>query len=659
MEQLGILCGNLKKGKYIFFLLLFSIVYSQNGLYVNGSSINIERNVLLYSKGNFYIKDSKVKNKGNFILKGDASTFFRTLNSDGTNSSYNEVRNKGGMFINLLNNPDNFLSPNLLPIGENFSYGQLFINGFSQSNLSAFVDIEHRNVNHGAYQQIGLPFYNKNLVELNSELGKTFSNVRWSQNEILKYNNNTVVFDNLNFSTPLTDATGYYILGNKSNSLDVSSVTRTMRGIPFADDNSMIVTLQNAGAGVDFGINGNSSNSYKERYNSYLQDGFEIQSALGGVAWQGNYGRNLYQFANPFLTNIDLRNIFINETNGDDVYVSNIYGIRLEQSSGTISYTPGVGGGATSFRYVTWDNSTNSPVGDIDWLIVRPFSVFVIKLKDNLSSQTINFNNLRRFNYTPRNLMNPYSVTASKRLKSSSIKQLGIIALDENQKEIGRTYYVVSQRAITGHSPDANLQISASSTNVLGTYEENKDGGYDLDYISKYWLYINEANEIDFYGKSIPMVIYNNSVKSLKFEIRENGNLINDGFFSGINFYITVNNELKLIQQNDVVNVSSSIPSSFNLYYGEPSTLSNNEVIKKSRTFVVFNPDIKKYIIKFDPNVKKADIQIFDLSGRLLFETKNYTTNMDFVINKFFNSGAYVVKVISDKNLLTNSKILF
>ena len=45
-------------------------------------------------------------------------------------------------------------------------------------------------------------------------------------------------------------------------------------------------------------------------------------------------------------------NIFIDETNGDNVYISNIYAIRLEQASGTVSYTPNVGGGSTSFRYV-------------------------------------------------------------------------------------------------------------------------------------------------------------------------------------------------------------------------------------------------------------------------------------------------------------------
>lgn len=87
-------------------------------------------------------------------------------------------------------------------------------------------------------------------------------------------------------------------------------------------------------------------------------------------------------------------------------------------------------------------------------------------------------------------------------------------------------------------------------------------------------------------------------------------------------------------------------------------TLSNNEVVKTSRTFVVYNPEIQKYIIKFDSNWKKANIQIFDFSGRLIYETKNSLTNKDFIINNFLSSGTYLVKIVSEKNEIINSKIL-
>ena len=627
----------------------------------NSGIFYVEKSALTSVKGGVQIK-GKWKNKGNVMLDGFSDSVFSTLKPDGSNADFSDIINgASGQFLNILNSPDNYELPNTTALGNNYSYGQLYISNFNQANIKGFASSEYRNVNHGAYQQIGLPFFQKKLTELNDELGKTFSARRWSQNEILKWNNNKVVFDNLDYSQSLDDATSYYILGNKNNSLNLSSVTRIISGQPYTDGSGVIKSIENAGQGINFGTNGSAINEYNERYNSYLQDGFELQSSIGGTAWQGNYGRNIYQLANPFLTNIDLRNIFLNELNGDGVYLSNIYGIRLEQGAGTVSYTPNTGGGSTSFRYVTWDSNTNSPVGDVDWLIVRPFSVFVIKLKDNSAGQNINFNNLRRFNYTPRTNDTSYSVIASKSSQVETIKQLGVIALDENQKEIGRTYYVVSPNAITGHSSNASLQISASSSNVLGTYEEKKDGGYDNDFISKYWLYINEANEIDFKGKAIPLVVYNSSVKSLKFEIRENSKIIPNGnseLTTGTSFYYSINSDFVKVKQDDIINIDTTNPINVNLYYGEASTLSNNEVVKTSRTFVVYNPEIQKYIIKFDSNWKKANIQIFDFSGRLIYETKNSLTNKDFIINNFLSSGTYLVKIVSEKNEIINSKIL-
>lgn len=505
-----------------------SFFSQQTTIYVgNKGTFYVAKNSLTSVKGGVQLK-GYFKNRGNVMLYGFSNSIFSTLKEDGINAQFEDLKNgNSGGFLNMLNEPKNYVFPNTLPVGNNYTYGQLYISNFNQLNITGFASAEYRNVNHGSYQQIGIPFYGKNLNELSSELGKSFTPTRWSQNEILKWNNNKVVFDNLDYSQPLDDATGYYILGNKNNSLNLSSVTRIISGQPYTDGPGVIKSIENAGQGINFGTNGSAINEYNERYNSYLQDGFELQSSIGGTAWQGNYGKNLYQFSNPFLTNLDLRNIFIDETNGDNVYISNIYALRLEQASGTVSYTPNVGGGSTSFRYVTWDSSTNSPVGDVDWLMVRPFGTFVIKLKDNsIPGQTINFNNLRRFAYTPRT-SSSYSVNAARTSQQkNTLKQLGIIALDAEGKEIGRTYYVVSKNAKSGHQNLGNFQISASSSNVIGSFEENAlNGGYDNAYTSKYWLYINEANEEDFQGKAIPMMIYSSNVKSLKFELRENAEL--------------------------------------------------------------------------------------------------------------------------------------
>jgi hypothetical protein len=627
----------------------------------DNSIVFVEKDALYYNQGGTQIQQAIFKNRGKVMLKGNFGDFYKTVKSDHSEVTQEEARqNIGGRLVNVLNEPAAFALPNTTAKGNHYTYGQLYISGFDQNHITGYVQQEYRNVNHGDYQQISLPFYHKLLPSLSEELGKTFTPVRWSQNEILAWNNERVVFDNLNFSQPRTEATDYYILGNKNNSLDVSSLTRTLTGIPYTDGDERIKILENAGANINFGTGGNATNQYNEKYNSYLQDGFELHNAIGGKPWQGNYGRNLYQFGNPFLMNLDLSNIFIDEAEGDGNYLSNIYGIRVEQAKGTVDYTPGVGGGSTAFRFVTWDSATGSPVGDVDWLIIRPLSVFVIKLKDN-TSQILNFNTLRQFAYTPRPASVPYTPNATKEtqtatqekgITSTTVKQLGVIALDENNEEIGRTYYVVSPTAITGHSSDSKYQISASSNNVIGTFEEKPSGGYDENFTSKYWLYINEANEIDFKGKAIPAVIYDERVKSLQFELRENAALLPEGaspLSSGIAFYYGLGGQISAITQNQIVPVNAENATEFQLYYGSPATLSteNEAITTRSKTIIAYNPAIEKHVIRFSPDWKSADIEVYDMSGRLVIKAKNHLTSNDYVINLSRADAAYYVKAVN------------
>jgi hypothetical protein len=76
---------------------------------------------------------------------------------------------------------------------------------------------------------------------------------------------------------------------------------------------------------------------------------------------------------------------------------------------------------------------------------------------------------------------------------------------------------------------------------MLCTFEEAPIGGYDYNQTSKYWLYINEANENDFKGKNIKLVNYSSNIKSYRFEIRENAELVSDGthtLSAGTGFYV-------------------------------------------------------------------------------------------------------------------------
>ena len=685
--------------KNLLTLTVLGAFLSANGQILSyldsNANVYVGKNALVYNGGGMKIKNNaQVLNYGNVMIVGSNTDVFKTV--DASNVDKTET-NGGGNFINKLNDPANYASVNSPSSPSIYTYGQLYISGLIQNNVTAIVDQEYRAVKHGAYQQISLPFFNKTFSTLSgtTEFNKLFTNTRWSQNEILKWNNRYARFDFVDNATKTLTAngandksTGYYILG--SNGLDAANPATqlggtqtafTIKGIPYAEENVTDATIADAGKDINYGVNGASVNMYNERYNSYLQDGLHIAS--GGSAWDAadangrGFGKNLYQYGNPFLTNLDLSRIGHTEsaTTGDGNDLSNIYGIRFETSG--VQYTPNKGGGSTSYKFVVFapqpGNSGGSqigtpstPVGDVDYLVVRPMSTFVIKMKDNTVSSTLNFKTLRRFNYLPRLASTNYSVTAARSAASkvtNTVKQLGVIALDANGNELGRTYYVVYANATTGYSNSVNSQVAASN-NVIGTFEEAPIGGYDYNQTSKYWLYINEANENDFKGKNIKLVNYSSNIKSYRFEIRENAELVSDGthtLSAGTGFYVrdAINNgQVIEAKQGGVVPATST---EFDLYYGLPTngTLGTSDTKVPSRTKIVYSEDSKKYIVKFDSNWNNADIYVHDMSGKLIFSNKNVKTSSDYTINLDTKvNNTFIINVVSELGEKVTSKII-
>lgn len=645
----------------------------------DGAVMHIGKDALVYNGGGMKIVGSGlVQNHGNVMLVGSSTDKFSTVTtSDLDKAEGSTVVN----FINKINETGAYASVNTPANPSVYTYGQLYISGLTQGNITGIVDQEYRNVKHGDYQQLGVPFFNKTFSTFSTELGKTFVNSRRTKNEMLVWNNPKAEFDDVDVNSKTTsDATRYYSFG--SLNLDTSSKVYTIKGRPYSEENTPAVTLVNGGASANFGNGGNNLNSYGGRYNSYLQDAFSV--GFGEQPFTGNYGKNLYQFSNPFLTNLDLRNIAFTEpaSTGDDNNLSNIYGIRLDVSG--VQYNPNAGGGSTSIKFVTFvgAGTPSTPVGDVDYLIVRPMGTFVIKMKDNTMAQTLNFTKLRRFGYIPRSGSTNYTVSAakitdpgtavmrtaaSKKTTSgtaSSVKQLGVIGLDASGNEIARTYYVVYPNAVDGHPNTATAQVQSTVSELVTFEEDPTAGGYDNNYLG-YSLYINEANETSFQGKPIPLAIYNPNIKKLKFEIRENAELLESPtsvLSSGISFYYKIDNgELITVTQGKEVAVS--VPAGgadASLYYGAPTegTLSTGKVKIPSKTRVVFNPQIDNYLIKFDPVWKKANIVIYDMSGKIVKSYNNVNATSDFIIDLPKGNMMYIVTAVADTGEKMNSKII-
>lgn len=629
----------------------------------------VSNGTLVYNGGGLQTRGTgNVDLHGNMMVVGSGSDVVKTINTDASNKA------DGSNIIVRINDTAN-------PVSS--SYGQLYIKGIAQGNITGIVDKEYAATKHGAYQQIGIPFIGKTFSSLNTDLAGSFNNSRWQGREILKWSNANLRFDGSiipaapitsgstagitidvnTATTTATDRTAYYTLGAATMN---PATLHTVKGTPYADGISggNTMSLSPSSIPATFGAGGNNRNVYQEKYNTYIYDPFD--NAIPWNTTTTTFGQFIYQFSNPYLTNIDLSMIGFTEAGAanDNNAFTNIWGVAVDPQSVTYNSATGGTSSYAASQMVTFDAGTHRPVGNITALIVKPLGTFKIKLRDS-TPQQMDFDNLRRFSYVPRAEGTSYSVTAAKNTNTGSIKQLGVLALDANGNQIGETYYVVAPQFTTGNLPDASLSSVQAMTNtsaIIQTFEETASGGIDQNYSSAYRLYINEANESDYLGKKINLSVFGQNVSSLKFEIRDNVDLVPNAthiLSGGTGFYYTVaNGQAVQIKQGDVIPVTNS---SYGLYYGAPQnlTLNTNEVKPESRTLVVYNPAINHYIVRFDPAWKAASVEVFDASGKLVISEKSVKADSDYVIKlDSALKAAYIVKVVGNDGNVVNTKIL-
>ncbi|WP_265428845.1 T9SS type A sorting domain-containing protein [Chryseobacterium sp. YIM B08800] len=629
----------------------------------------VSNGTLVYNGGGLQTRGTgNVDLHGNMMVVGSGSDVVKTINTDASNKA------DGSNIIVRINDTAN-------PVSS--SYGQLYIKGIAQGNITGVVDKEYACTKHGAYQQIGIPFMGKTFSSLSTDLAGNFNNSRWQGREILKWSNADRRFDgSIIPSAPITsastagitidvnsavttvsDRTAYYTLGTATMN---PATLHTIKGTPYADGISggNTMSLSPSSVPATFGAGGNNRNIYQEKYNTYIYDPFD--NAIPWNTTTTTFGRFFYQFSNPYLTNIDLSMIGITEAGAvnDNNAFANIWGVAIDPQNVTYNTTTGGTSSYAGSQMVTFD-SNQRPTGNITALIVKPLGTFKIKLR-NSTPQQMDFDNLRRFSSIPRAEGTSYSVTAAKNITTGSIKQLGVLALDANGNQIGETYYVVAPQFTTGNLPDASISSVQAMTNtsaIIQTFEETANGDIDQNYSSTYRLYINEANEVDYLGKKINLSIFGQNISSLKFEIRDNVDLVPNGthvLSGGTGFYYTVaNGQAVQIKQGDIIPVTNS---SYGLYYGAPQvngTLNTNDVKPLSRTLVVYNPSIDDYIVRFDPSWKSASIEVFDASGKLVISEKSVKADADYVIKlDSAIKAAYVVKVVGNDGSTVNTKIL-
>ncbi|WP_027384213.1 hypothetical protein [Epilithonimonas caeni] len=648
----------------IFFYIVAS---SQVLTYVgNAAHVTIQPQTLLYNGGGLQTEGTAiVDNSGNVMVNGVSSD----LLSLATTSNFN------------------------LKLATTSSYGQLYITGIPQGQISGKVNKEYladyQNGSTGS-QQIGLPFYNFSIQELVSVFGEGNLNVtniannssgRFNPSSTFWWNNARARFDqiayggtayyangnpNLSFISPMT----YYILPRRKSDATYfwefpKTEKKIFKGTPASDVIASGVNNVNfalsGGYSGSFGTNGNASNTFGEKYYSYLDDPFRVR----GTSWPADYAKNLYQLANPFLTNIDLKYIGIDsETGSDDNFISNLEGVAY-YGDNNLNWTAQNGTLYPGTTMVVKVSGGAFQAGDVgaNKLIIKPMGAFMVKMSSN-AAQTLNLTKTRRFKQTSRADGIDYSVTAAKTSETVDdipsdkiVKQVAVIMYDLDGLELDRTYYAVSPSAFTGYSPTATTLQAYSDNKKIYTKEEKLAGGEDATYTDK--LYINEANEITFKTKEIPLYInYTDQPYQLKFELYEKGERVEDGLSNGNSFYIkdAQNQIIKIVDGGSLPSMNGA--QTLGLYYEKPSNATlGTDVFAGSQTIIAKKD--AQWVVRFAKDWKNATVEVYSSAGQLLNKQQNISTSYDYVVPLNYQAkSTFVIKAVSENGEVVIKKIL-
>lgn len=588
------------------------------------------------------------------------------------NDGNGKVNNEGDIMVVGASGTDKFLVASnadfrLKYVNSN-AYGQLYISGLSQGDITGKVTKEYTaDGNHGAAdgsgrQQVGLPFYGLSVDELKSSIfpylqinnSALNSQGRFNKASAFRWNNQKIRFDQLLTGQLLDKATDYFIIPRTNSDGTIewnpAGTKKDFKGRAYADTHdthAFTLEVLDTNYVSDLGAGGVKKNYYNETYKSYVNDPFV--DGTGASNWQsgGNYGKNLSQFANPFLTNLDLTNL---KVDGQTLPFTNIVGIAYYKA-GSISWNAQNGSTYTENNItLVKTNGGSLQAGAVDDpFVIKPMGEVMVKLS---GAANINLNDARSFSQTKRSNDNYDVASRSSSIPSDKIvKQLGVTLLNADGDQIGRTFYAVSPSATTGRE-GASLQAFVGDYPIY-TKEEKEDGGEDTDFASH--LYINEANETSFKGKEIPMFINYSSPASLRFDVFEAGvKLTENQTLTSGDFYIKDGNDIIKIKSGDTMVVGSDY---YGLYYEQPEgTLGTNTALL-GNTIIAKN--VSDWVVRFSKNWKTANIEVYTAAGQLIHSKKNVSTSQDYIIpiNSQTN-GMFIVRAISDSGEAVTKKIV-
>lgn len=652
--------------------LAFGVSNAQETYVTGTAKVKVEPNTLFYFGDNLHVTSTTnavLENAGNIKVEGDY------VNASAT----------GANFVNTWDVPSN-----------NTSYGQVIINENSDAGR---LTMEKGIINPSVFNwgQFAIPFHFANVDEAMTNLfGTTYStsNSRYYKSMMVWDNIDKPEFDHFNAGDGLgtNSPTAYYILNLEYNSANIkpimeSNVKLAYKGVPSNEAfpnipmNTNMYHFDNAG----WSSWKNLKNNYNEKYSTYIDDKVRMVSDDAG------YGRNYFQFGNPYTSNIDLAYIGSPATPGYDDG-NDISGLLAVARVADLNYTAQGGSASSGMIVATYNESTNVWAGDPSALLVKPFEPFIIVLNNaatNTGNRVINFSDkLKTFSMTPNSLGGGVVTPKNEDFEGGNIDvsedgfgfiatssaiprfyQLGLSLYHSNGAPTGnKAYVVVTNAGVVNGVPNALESEYSDFGSRTGFYLVQE--GESTDAIPTRKMHINTVNT-GYINKPIPMFFNRKAgdlqgyyikadlfYKDIFTQLTEENNYVDGNSFF---FYDRTEDVLMPITTdfNYYVNVSEkALENRYTVYWNGGPVFNKGEMNETliAGSTVVYK-DQQTHKIRFNDQWDSANIKVYDMSGKSIMSFENVNTHNDFEL-KLPTSGIYVVKAESNTGEVYTQKII-
>ena len=648
--------------------------FAQDLTYIGqGGKFFVSSGTLVYSGGNWTVNSTEektVENNGNIIIVGD----YKKGAAAGAAAD-------GKEFVN------NYASLN--------DYGQVQILSTTGASTNALMTMQRPaapNTYFGSDFPISVPFKD-GVSNLMRSFGKTASDFRGScpidvvcgnryTMTLNKWNNDKIQGDAVPTSSTFK-AGDYYFLNLRPAAGLQTAMTGIVgyKGTPspgayLATGKSVIVGVPEATFN-DLGYNDwkTKVNPYNEKYESYM----------GYVNSTNKYtGKNIYRFGNPYTSNINISgvsgpNAWLKIMNGGERTIQQAYAAQLikdftikkRTSSYDISWNPNTGSTNVFADYYSAKYDGTVWSGNPEALIIRPLETFNLSfplinptaLGSRIVDVKVGFSDFHKtFAYpaalgpvTPINKIAKEENEVLAKGASSNVNgfyQAEIFLLKGEEVQAAPIYLVGTNYSI-------ETAADATTTNKIFLYGMNN--GVKVPTSKKTF---NEFNSVNYIGKPLSLG-FNDLVEGDSYELRfnlyendifNNVKNLSDGLFLIKDKLTNTVSEFSTTQSFSFV-AGADISNRFDLYWKEVSdiTLGSEDVSTNSKTIIYKYESGNK--IKFEKEAKFADLEFYEMSGKLISSVKDISTANDYEFTLPV-TGMYIVKVEYRNGVVRNLKVI-